>query len=109
MYKQVRTAFPFILSALFICIALSLYYVRLAGMQHLIVVHFNAGRGADVLGTAHDVLAMINGGTLMLIINLILASILYARNRALSQTIGIITVLITLLILGTLLGIIALI
>ncbi len=97
----------FAASFLILVIGFSAYYVRLAETENLIILHFMAGRGADVLGTAGDALGMLVSGGMILVANGMLAAILASRNRALANAIGMLTVLIVLLILIAILGIIA--
>ena len=94
-------------SLLLLIIGFSLYYVRLAGMENLIIVHFAAGRGADVLGSTGDALSMLVSGGLILVLNGLLAATLSRRNRALGNAIGMLTVTIILLIVVAIAGIIA--
>jgi len=91
---------------LFLIIGFSLYYVHLAHIQNLIIVHFLARHGADFLGDKKDALGMLTAGGIITIINMGLASALYNRRRFMAYYIGIITTLITLLILMTIIAII---
>lgn len=87
-------------------IGFSLYYVKLAGINGLIIVHFIGGRGADVVGKKEEALGMLFSGTAILICNAFIAGILWNRNRAVTRLISILTVLGTLLICIALSGII---
>ena len=98
---------PFAFAGLFLVIGFCLYYVRLAGTTAAIVIHFQASHGADVIGTAGDALGMLAIGTMMVGVNLAIASTLWRRNRALSGVTGLMTALIALLILVAICGIIA--
>lgn len=92
---------------LFLTIGFSLYYVRLAHIENLIVVHFLARHGADFLGDKKDVLGMLTAGGIITIINIGLASALYNRRRIMAYYIGIITTFISFLILITVIAIIS--
>ncbi len=97
----------FAISFFLIVVGFSLYYVRLADMDSVIILHFMAGRGADVLGSTGDALGMLLSGSLILVVNAILAASLARRAKALGSVVGMLTALITLLILIAILGIIA--
>lgn len=92
---------------LFLVIGFSLYYVRLTHIESLIVVHFLAREGADFLGDKKDVLGMLTAGGVITMINMGLASVLYNRRRIMAYYIGIITMLISFLILITVIAIIS--
>lgn len=97
----------FMISAVFLVIGFSLYYVRLAPLENLIVVHFLARRGVDFLGDRGDVLGMLTTGLVLTAINAALASALYTRRRVMAYHMGIITMLITFLILIAVIAIIS--
>ena len=90
----------------FLVIGFSLYYVKLADVQNLIVIHFVKGRGADVLGSKEDTLKMLFVGTGITVMNAFLAGILRDRNPVIARFAGIFTFLITLLICIAILAII---
>ncbi len=104
--SRYREIIPFVLSLFFLIVSFSLYYVHLAGIKTTIIVHFLGKQGVDVLGSPQDVLEMLIFGSVITALNIALAAILWQRNRALSRIIGIITILITLLILTAIYGII---
>ena len=104
--RHYRPPITFLLSALFLLIGFCLYYVRLANTTGTIVVHFLAGQGADILGEPKNALNMLIFGTGMAGVNLTLAATLWRRNRPLSQVTGIVTTLVSLLILIAICGII---
>jgi hypothetical protein len=95
------------LADFFLLIGFSLYYVKLAGVTHLLIIHFIARRGADVLGDKYDVLGILTAGSIITILNIALATVFYARNRSIAYLLGIITALIALLILLAVIGIIS--
>ncbi len=97
---------PFALSALALIIGFSLYYVRLAGIENTIAIHFIGGYGADIFGGTGDVLGMLFFGTLIWCMNLILTATIWNRNRALSRIISIITLVLSVLIVTAVYGII---
>lgn len=93
-------------AAFFLLVGFSLYYVKLAGKESLIVVHFVSGRGADILGEKGDALKMLLAGTGIAVMNAFLAGILRDRDRVMARCAGIITLLLALLILVALVCII---
>lgn len=107
MIRRTFAALPLIASSAMLIVGLSLYYVRLAGEQSLIVLHFIARDGADFWGTKTDVLLMLVAGAFVLFSNTTLAGILWNRNRALAQAINVATSAVMLLILIAICGIIA--
>ena len=99
MFKRHYTTVAFGISFLFLIVGFSLYYVKLAHVESLIIIHFLAGRGADFLGDRGDALAMLLSGIAMALINYCLALTLLHRNRLLAHLISILTILLALLIL----------
>jgi len=75
-----------------------LYYVKLAGITGLIIIHFTGGVGADFLDGAPNALAMLFTGTVITTINACIAGILYSRNNVLMRITGILTLIMALLI-----------
>lgn len=89
-------------SLFILLVGFSLYYVMLAGIQGLIIIHFLGGRGADFLGTTSDALAMLFSGLIITALNACLMGVLYDKNPVLARIAGMITLLITLLIVTAL-------
>ncbi len=106
MLKRHYTTIAFGASLLFLIIGFSLYYVRLANIKSLIVVHYLARHGADFLGNTSDALNILISGFVFLCINYMLAIALYNRNLLMTDTISSITLLILFLILIALMVII---
>lgn len=101
MYSAIRKnadATLFGIAAFLLLIGFSLYYVKLAGTEGHIIIHFTGGRGADFLGEKYDALGMLGVGTLLIMLNACLAGILHDRNPALARLTGLITAYIALLI-----------
>jgi|GEM_PF-2244212 len=88
-------------------IGFSLYYVKLAGIERLIVIRFTGGHGADFLGNASDALAMLFSGLIITVLNAFLVGVLHDKNPILARITGIITLFMTLLIVTALSCIIA--
>lgn len=107
MFKRHYTTIAFGISLLFLIIGFSLYYVRLADLKSLIIIHFLARHGADFLGNKADALGILVSGLIITSINYTLTIVLYNRNRLLAHLISILTMLLTLLILITIIVIIS--
>ena len=107
MTRPILEIAPFMFGIATLLFGFGLYYVRLAGTESLIALHYVSGMGADVWGTKNDALFMLIAGAWIFAGNIALAGILRRRNKPLSQAIGIIAGLVPLLILGALCGIIA--
>ncbi len=105
--KKIAEVLPILFGIATLLLGFALYYVRLAGTENLIVLHYVSGSGADVWGTKGDVLYMLFLGAGILFGNIALAGILWRRHRPLSQAISIVAGLVPLLILAALYGIIA--
>lgn len=99
MFKRHYNTIAFGIALLFLIIGFSLYYVQLANVKSLIIVHFIARRGADFLGNKSDALGMLVSGTVITIINYILMAAFYNRNRLVAHLISIFTAFLALLIL----------
>ncbi|MSR73546.1 MAG: hypothetical protein EXS60_00595 [Candidatus Pacebacteria bacterium] len=85
-------------SLLVLLVGFSLYYVKLAGVEGLIIIRFTGGRGADFLGSKYDALGMLFAGTAITGLNACLTGILHGRNPVLARITGMVTLGITLLI-----------
>ena len=79
-------------------IGFSLYYVKLAGVEGRIIIHFLGGRGADVLGEKYDALHMLFAGTAITGLNACLAGVLQGRNAVLARIMSAVTAFMALLI-----------
>lgn len=107
MVKLVRETAPFLLSAIALAVGFSLYYVRFAGTENLVVLHFTAGRGADAIGEATTMLGMLGMGVAIMIANFALKTALWQKNRGLADAAGYVAAASSLLILIVMLGIIS--
>lgn len=87
--------------------AFVLAYANFGGTENLLVVHFDAYRGIDFLGSKADVFGIVGSSAAMLLINFWLAYIFYGRDRFFSYILTGVTVFLSLLILITILGIIS--
>lgn len=88
-------------------VAFSFFYVRLADIEHLIIVHFESLRGVDVLGSKKEMIGILISGLVLNLINFLLATFLYNRQRLLSYLIGLMNIFVSLLILLTIVVIIS--
>ena len=85
-------------AAFLLLIGFSLYYVKLAGTEGLIIIHFLGGRGADFLGDKYDALSMLVTGSIITALNACIAGVLHGRNPVLARLTGLITAFSGLLI-----------
>lgn len=97
--KDRYTLALFLLAALILFFGFSKFYVNLWDSKNLLVIHFDAYRGADFFGTASDVLDILISAVIVLLVNLVLANELYLRERFLSYAIATSTPVFMLLIL----------
>ncbi len=104
--RKYADAILFGIALALLLIGFSLYYVKLAGINSRIIVHFVGGRGADIIGTKEEVLTMLFSGVTVVIFNAFLAGILWSRNKAVTRLISILTAFSALLIVIALSGII---
>lgn len=85
-------------AAFLLLVGFSLYYVKLADIENLIIIRFTGGRGADFLGTKYDALGMLFAGTAITALNACIAGILHGRSPVLMRITGMITLSTALLI-----------
>ena len=97
----------YLIASVNLIIGFSLYYIHLADLQSLIILHFQALRGADVLGSKKDVLGILLAGVAIAAFNFLLGSVFYNRRRYLSQLLAVITILVSFLILLAVIAIIS--
>ena len=97
----------FIPALILLVIGFSLYYVRLADTEHLLIIHYKSQQGVDFLGSKKDALGILTSGLLIALINFVLASLIFNRNRLYSYLIGLMTIFISGLILITIVVIIS--
>jgi hypothetical protein len=88
-------------SILLLLIGFSLYYVKLASTEGLIIIHFLGGQGTDFLGEKYDALYMLFSGTVITVLNACITGVLYGRNPILARLVSTITVFMALLIVMT--------
>ena len=82
-------------------VAFSIFYVRLADVEHLLVIHFESLRGVDFLGSKSEITGVLASGLALVLINFLVAAFLHNRSRLFSYLIGVMTIFISLLILLT--------
>ena len=85
-------------AAFLLLIGFSLYYVKLAGTQGLITIHFTGGRGADFLGSKYDALSMLVTGSIITALDACIAGVLHDRNPVHARLTGMVTAFAALLI-----------
>lgn len=82
--KDRYTAALFLLGALFLIVAFAVAYVNILDSRSLLVIHFDAYRGADFFGDRTDIVDILLIAGLVLLLNFFLANELYFRERILS-------------------------
>lgn len=97
----------FLISLILLAIGLSLYYLHLADLETLIILHFEGRRGADVLGSKTDVLGIIISGLVINALNFGLVSAFYNRRRFFALLLTGANFLVSLLILLAVIAIIS--
>ena len=97
--KDKYTSVFFAAALLFLVVAFGMAYVNILDNRNLLVIHFDAYRGADFFGDRRDVADILITGAIVLSINLWLANELYFRERFLSYALTVSTFLFSVLIL----------
>ena len=97
--KDKYTAWLFGGAAAAIVMGFVIAAVQLWDVQSVLVLHFDAFRGADFFGKPSDVFDILMVGLIVCVINAFLAERLYTRERFLSYVLAFGTVLLSLLIL----------
>ena len=93
--------FIFGASFLILGIAYLLFYLHLGGISNFITVGFDGFRGINFLGSAGDVRGILISATVMNLLNLLLASVLYHRDRFLAKLLPFVSLAVSVLILIT--------
>lgn len=91
----------FIASFLILGIAYLLFYLYLGGISNFITVGFDGFRGINFLGSAGDVKGILISATVLNLLNLILALVLYHRDRFLAKLLTFMSLAVSVLILIT--------
>lgn len=107
MAQYSRLTFLFGIAVVILVIAFSFFYVRLADIEHLIIIHFESLQGVDFLGSKREVVGILMTSLVLNVINFLLAAFLYNRQRLLSYLISLMNIFISLLILLTIIVIIS--
>ncbi len=97
--KDKYTAAFFGLSLLVLAIAFAVAYVNLADSDGLLVIHFDAYKGADFFGNVRDVFDILITALVILVVNMAIAHRFYYRERLLSYLISATTLILMVLIL----------
>ncbi|MDD5431062.1 MAG: hypothetical protein PHP03_02450 [Candidatus Pacebacteria bacterium] len=86
--KDKYTIIPFLAAGVFLVLAFSVAYVNLADISGILIIHFDKFKGVDFFGTSGDIFNVIFVGALITLINSLLASMLYFRERFFSYILG---------------------
>lgn len=104
--KDKSIVFPFLASFVLLIFSFSFVYVNLVDVSNLLIIHFDAYRGADFFGEKGDIFNILLLGLAVLVLNGLLAGELYFRERFLAYVLAFGSVLFSLLIF---IGIVAII
>lgn len=101
MVKNYYLLASFGLALIVLIIGFSLYYINLADIENLLIIHYESLNGVDFLGSKKETLGILLSGLLINIINFVLASVLYSRRRFYAYLICITNFFLSMLILLT--------
>jgi len=88
-----------IISFLILFLAAIIFYLALGSTTTPLIIHFDAYKGVDFLGSRWDVFGILLSTLVMILINLFLSNFLYNRERFLSYIFGFVSLLTSILIL----------
>jgi len=97
--KDRYTSFVFFAGAVLLAIALFRVSVAFTDAGNLVVIHFDAYKGADFFGDARDVFDIVVSSVVVWGVNIGLANMLYFRERFLSYLLATSTLIFAVLIL----------
>ena len=97
--KDKYTALFFVAGFLALLTGFSLAYVNILDNPNLLVIHFDSFKGADFFGDRRDIIDILVTAAIIWIINFMLASEFYFKERFLSYILAIATLLFSVLIL----------
>lgn len=98
---------PFFISIVLLATGLGFAYAHFANLDAQVILHFDASRGPDYLGSGQDVLLIILSGMGVVVINYLLAKGLRLREQFLAIMLSVASVFISALILISVFVIIA--
>jgi len=78
-----------------------IFYAQINSSAKLLIIHFNANKGADFWGSRGDVFGILISGLIIILINLFLSDFLYHRERFLSYIFSFANLVVSILILIT--------
>ena len=97
--KDKYTLITFALALLVLLVSFSFAYVNILDNSNLLVIHFDSFNGADFFGDRRDIVDILVTAAIIWIINFMLASEFYFKERFLSYALAISTMLFSVLIL----------
>jgi len=86
-------------SLLILFLTALIFYFTLGSITTPLIIHFDAYKGIDFLGSRLDVFGILLSALVMILINLFLSNFLYNRERFLSYIFTFVSLLISILIL----------
>lgn len=86
-------------SLLILILAGVIFYLTLGLIEQPLIIHFDAYKGVDFLGSQMDVFGILAIGLITLLINFFLSDFLYNRERFLSYIFSFVSLLFSILIL----------
>ena len=107
MFRTTNLSLAYIIAFVNIMIGLSLYYIHLADLKTLIILHYESLLGADVLGRKEDVLGILLSGLGLIFLNFLLTAVFYQRRRSYAYAATFISLLLSVLILAGVIAIIS--
>lgn len=87
------------LSFFILLLAAIIFYLALGSTTTPLIIHFDAYKGIDFLGSRLDIFGILLSALAMILINLFLSNFLYNRERFLSYIFAFVGLLISILIL----------
>ncbi len=94
-----RLNLTFYLSGLFIVSAFITAFAAFYNVDHIIIVHFDAIKGIDFLGTKYDILGVWLIGFSIAVINGLLSRMLFSRDQFLAWGLALVNVVLAFLML----------
>ena len=98
-FKDVHIRAALLVSSAIFAITVVLAYRAFHGIDHLLVIHFEAGHGIDLLGNGMNVFWFLAIGFFAYLLNIWIAHLFYGKEKIFSYVISYFTILLTLLIL----------
>jgi hypothetical protein len=99
MFYDKITISALVISGLFLLIGFSVAFVKLAQIDHLLIIHFDSFQGIDFLGGKSHVYGILASGLFLNLLNVFLAGAFYPSQRFLAYLLVFFNILLSLLIM----------